>query len=101
MQAELIGAVSFALAPLTDTDAAELLATGPLGRLVKGFRGRPPLASDALADLLHRLSALTLDLPELVELDLNPIVVDDRGYYAIDRRVRLRRHTPATRIKTW
>jgi acetate---CoA ligase (ADP-forming) len=101
VQAELIGAVSFALAPLTDTDAAELLAAGPLGRLVKGFRGRPPLASTALADLLHRLSALTLDLPELAELDLNPIVVDDRGYYAIDRRVRLRRHTPTPRLKTW
>ena len=43
VQAELIGAVSFALAPLTDTDAAELLAAGPLGRLVRGFRGRPPL----------------------------------------------------------
>ena len=101
VQAELIGAVSFALAPLTDTDAAELLATGPLGRLVRGFRGRPPLAAGILADLLHRLSALTLDLPELAELDLNPIVVDDRGYYAIDRRVRLRRHAPIPRIKSW
>jgi acetate---CoA ligase (ADP-forming) len=101
VQAELIGAVSFALAPLTDTDARELLSKGPLGRLVKGFRGRPPLAAGVLADLLHRLSALTLDLPELAELDLNPIVVDDRGYYAIDRRVRLRRHTPRAQLKTW
>jgi acetate---CoA ligase (ADP-forming) len=101
VQAELIGAVSFALAPLTDSDAAELLAAGPLGRLARGFRGRPPLAADALADLLHRLSSLALDLPELAELDLNPILVDDRGYRAIDRRVRLRRHAPATRLKTW
>jgi acyl-CoA synthetase (NDP forming)/RimJ/RimL family protein N-acetyltransferase len=101
VQAELIGAVSFALAPLTDTDAVELLTAGALGRLVKGFRGRPPLASDVLADLLHRLSALTLDLPEVAELDLNPIVVDDRGYCAIDRRVRVRRHTPVPRLKTW
>jgi acetate---CoA ligase (ADP-forming) len=101
VQAELIGAVSFALAPLTDADAVALVTAGPLGRLVKGFRGRPALASNALVDLLHRLSALTLDLPELVELDLNPIMVDDRGYYAIDRRVRLRRHTPTPRLKTW
>ena len=41
VQAELIGAVSFALAPLTDSDAAALLAEGPLGRLAQGFRGRP------------------------------------------------------------
>jgi acyl-CoA synthetase (NDP forming)/RimJ/RimL family protein N-acetyltransferase len=101
VQAELIGAVSFALAPLTDSDARELLSKGPLGRLVKGFRGRPPLAAGVLADLLHRLSALTLDLPELAELDLNPIVVDDRGYYAIDRRVRLQRCVPSARVKTW
>lgn len=101
VQAELIGAVSFALAPLTDVDAAELLETGPLGRLVAGFRGKPPLDGDALADLLHRLSALALDLPVVAELDLNPILADDRGYYAIDRRVRLTRHVPAVRVKTW
>jgi acyl-CoA synthetase (NDP forming)/RimJ/RimL family protein N-acetyltransferase len=101
VQAELIGAVSFALAPLTDADATQLLADGPLGRVVRGFRGRPPLAVAALADLLHRLSALTLDLPELAELDLNPIVVDEHGYVALDRRVRLRRQPPEARIKSW
>jgi acyl-CoA synthetase (NDP forming)/RimJ/RimL family protein N-acetyltransferase len=101
VQAELIGAVSFGLAPLTDTDAAELVDRAPVGRLVAGFRGRAPLNREALADLLHRLSALALDLPELAELDLNPIVVDERGYYAIDRRVRLRRPSPSLRVKTW
>ena len=101
VQAELLGAVSFALAPLTDTDAAELVATGPLGRLVAGFRGRPPLHREALCDLLHRLSALAVDLPELAELDLNPILADEHGYVAVDRRVRLTRPTPTTRLKTW
>ena len=101
VQAELIGAVSFGLAPLTDSDAAELLAGGPLGRLVRGFRGRPPLDTGALAGLLHRLSALALDLPELAELDLNPILATERGYLAIDRRVRVRRAAPTTRLKTW
>lgn len=101
VQAELIGAVSFALAPLTDSDAAELLARGPLGRLVEGFRGRPPLAAVALADLLHRLSALALGVPELAELDLNPIMADEHGYQAIDRRVRLVRRALDARVKTW
>jgi acetate---CoA ligase (ADP-forming) len=101
VQAELIGAVSFGLAPLTDSDAAELLDRGALGRLVAGFRGRPPLHRAALSDLLHRLSALAIDVPELAELDLNPIMCDDRGYYAIDRRLRLRRHAPSLRVKTW
>jgi acyl-CoA synthetase (NDP forming)/RimJ/RimL family protein N-acetyltransferase len=101
VQAELVGAVSFALAPLTDVDAADLLETGPLARLIAGFRGAAPLDRPALSDLLHRLSALAVDLPELAELDLNPILADDRGYYAIDRRVRLRRHTPPVRVKSW
>jgi acetate---CoA ligase (ADP-forming) len=101
VQAELIGAISFGLAPLTDFDAAGLLARGPVGRLVAGFRGRPPLQREALTDLLHRLSALALDVPEVAELDLNPILVDEQGYFAIDRRVRLERHAPSTRLKTW
>jgi acyl-CoA synthetase (NDP forming) len=101
VQAELVSAVSFALAPLTDTDADDLLERGPLARLVAGFRGAAPLDRAALGDLLHRLSALAIDLPELAELDLNPIVADDRGYYAIDRRIRVRRHTPVAHVKTW
>ena len=101
VQAELIGAVSFALAPLTDRDAAELLARNPLGRLVEGFRERPPLNALALADVLARLSALAVDLPELAELDLNPIVADERGYYVIDRRVRLTRYRAELPVKSW
>jgi succinyl-CoA synthetase beta subunit len=101
VQAELVGAVSFALAPLTDADALDLLEQGPVGRLVAGFRGAAPLDRAALSDLLHRLSALAVDLPELAELDLNPIMCDDRGYYAIDRRIRVRRHTPVAHVKTW
>lgn len=63
--------------------------------------GGPRSTASRSRDLLHRLSALALDVPELAELDLNPIVVDEKGYYAIDRRVRLRRSTPSTRVKTW
>ena len=67
VQAELVGAVSFAVTPLTDIDALELLAEGPIGRLAAGFRGHAPIDTDALADLLHRLSALARDIPELAE----------------------------------
>ncbi|HET6172770.1 MAG TPA: bifunctional GNAT family N-acetyltransferase/acetate--CoA ligase family protein [Gaiellales bacterium] len=101
VQAELVAAVSFAVTPLTDIDALELLAAGPVGRLAAGFRGHPPLDAGALTGLLHRLSALAHDIPELVELDLNPVLATERGYLAIDRRVRLRRTAPITRAKTW
>ena len=78
-----------------------MLAAGPVGRLAAGFRGRRPLDSAALADLLHRLSALARDIPEIAELDLNPVLATDKGYIAIDRRVRLSRRSPAGRAKTW
>src|SRR5207248_2596358 len=44
--AELIGDSQFRIAPLTDVDAAELVRTGKAGRLVAGYRGRPPAAAD-------------------------------------------------------
>ena len=99
--AELVDAVSFRIAPLTDFDAAELIAAGPVGRLVAGFRGRPPLDGDALLDLLHRLSALAVDVPEVAELDLNPVLAGADAYVAVDRRIRVRRVAADARAKTW
>jgi acyl-CoA synthetase (NDP forming) len=101
IQAELLGSVGFGLAPLTDVDVDELLASGPLARLAVGFRGRPRLDSGAIADLLHRLSALALDIPEIAELDLNPVLATERGVVAVDRRIRLRAPAPSARTKTW
>jgi acyl-CoA synthetase (NDP forming)/RimJ/RimL family protein N-acetyltransferase len=99
--AELVDAVTFRIAPLTDLDAAELVAARPVRRLVAGFRGRPPLDEAALLDLLHRLSALATDVPEVAELDLNPVLARADGYVAVDRRVRVRRVDPDVRAKTW
>ena len=72
--AELIGEAQFRLAPLTDRDAGGLVTSGKAGRLVAGFRGAPPADVGALVDLLLRLSLLAEDLPEVTELDLNPVL---------------------------
>jgi acetyl coenzyme A synthetase (ADP forming)-like protein len=99
--AELIGDAGFRLAPLTDTDARELVHAGKAGRLVRGFRGTPPADAEALVDLVLRLSALAEDLPEVAELDLNPVVALAEGCLAVDARIRL---APAERHrspKTW
>ena len=74
VMAELIGDAHFRLTPLTDVDADELVASGKAGKLVAGFRGAPAADAAALADILNRLSRLADDLPELAELDLNPVI---------------------------
>jgi acetate---CoA ligase (ADP-forming) len=99
--AELIGDATFRLAPLSALDADELVHGGKAGRLVSGFRGAPAVDASALTDLLHRLSALSEDLPEVTELDLNPVIALPQGCVAVDARARVepagRRRSP----KTW
>jgi acyl-CoA synthetase (NDP forming) len=99
--AELIGAAGFRLAPLTDVDAAELVLGGKAGRLVRGFRGAPPADEAPLIDLVHRLSALAEDLPEVAELDLNPVVALPDGCVAVDARVRIEAPGARPTRKTW
>jgi acetate---CoA ligase (ADP-forming) len=99
--AELIGDAAFRLAPITDVDAQELVLGGKAGRLVRGFRGAPPSDVGSLTDLLHRLSQLAQDLPEVAELDLNPVVSQPHGCVAVDSRVRIRRPSATTTPKSW
>jgi acetate---CoA ligase (ADP-forming) len=99
--AELIGQAQFRLAPLTDLDAEELVHAGKAGRLVAGFRGAPPADDMALVDLMLRLSRLAADIPEVVELDLNPVLALQDRCVAVDARVRVARQAPTRRAKSW
>ena len=82
--AELIGEAQFRIAPLRLADADDLVTTGKAGTLVAGFRGKPPADAGALVDLVLRLARLAEDLPEVAELDLNPVL-------GLSRRMRRRR----------
>jgi acetate---CoA ligase (ADP-forming) len=99
--AELIGQAQFRLAPLTDVDAEELVHAGKAGRLVAGFRGAAPADEQALIDLMLRLSRLAEDIPELAELDLNPVIALPDRCVAVDARARIARQTPQRRTKSW
>jgi acetate---CoA ligase (ADP-forming) len=99
--AELIGDAAFRLAPLTDVDAEELVTGGKAGRLVAGFRGAPPADAGALQDLVHRLGRLAEDVPEVAELDLNPVIAGPAGCVAVDARVRLGSRPDARVLKSW
>jgi acetyl coenzyme A synthetase (ADP forming)-like protein len=99
--AELIGAAAFRIAPLTDVDANELVQEGKAGRLVAGFRGTPAADAPALVDLLHRLSRLAENVPEVAELDLNPVIALPTGCVAVDARVRLTPPSLRPALKSW
>jgi acetate---CoA ligase (ADP-forming) len=91
---ELLRDVSVRLTPLTSSEADEMirgLATFPL---LMGYRGRPRADLAALRDLVLRLGALAEDLPEVVEVDLNPVLVGADGAAAVDARIRLEARDP-------
>ena len=67
------------LTPLTDTDAEEMIHAVHTTPLLAGDRGTPPADTAALADVLLRVSRLADDLPEVAELDLDPVVVRPDG----------------------
>jgi acetate---CoA ligase (ADP-forming) len=99
--AELIGDAGFRIAPLTDVDAEELVMSGKAGKLVAGFRGRSSADPASLTDLLHRLSRLGEELPQVAELDLNPVIGLADRCVAVDARVRVHLAGPVERLKTW
>ncbi len=89
---EILGDVRFRVAPLTDRDADELLHEIRGLPLLQGYRGHPAADIDALRDLLLRVSRLASEVPEIAELDLNPVIAlaPGSGCRIVDARVRVR-----------
>ncbi len=88
---EILGDVTFRVAPLDEADAAEMIRAIRGFRLLQGYRGHPAADIDALAELLLRLSRLVDELPEVAELDLNPVFARGAGLGCViaDARIRL------------
>jgi acetyl coenzyme A synthetase (ADP forming)-like protein len=91
---ELLRDVSVRLAPLTGDDASEMIQSLRTYPLLTGFRGSPACDVGALQDALLRVSALVEDLPQIAELDLNPIMVHRTGAAVVDARVRVAPSAP-------
>ncbi|OGN90791.1 MAG: hypothetical protein A2Z70_02795 [Chloroflexi bacterium RBG_13_48_17] len=87
--AELVKDVVLRLHPLTDLDAKEMVVSIKMAKLFEGFRGSPPSDTEALEDLLLRLSAMVEELPQIGELDFNPVTVmpAEEGYWVIDAKI--------------
>ncbi len=90
---ELLKDVAFRIHPLTDVDANEMVRSVQSYPLLEGWRGSEPGDVPALQDLLLRVSAMVEDLPEIAEMDLNPVKVLSRGEgcVVVDVRILLQR----------
>jgi acyl-CoA synthetase (NDP forming)/GNAT superfamily N-acetyltransferase len=82
------------LAPLTETDADALINSIRSAALLHGHRGSPAADIPALRDVLMRVSRLADDLPEITELDLNPVIARQFGAVAVDARIRVMPQVP-------
>ena len=100
---EVEGDRAIGLAPLDDVLARELIGRTRISKRLAGYRDRPPADLGALSEVLIGLSRLAADLPEVVELDINPLLADADGVIALDARIRLARpdHAPRAAIRPY
>ncbi|KMY67264.1 hypothetical protein AAU61_10385 [Desulfocarbo indianensis] len=86
---EVLRDVSLRLAPVDAGQALAMLDGLKGNALLKGFRGSPPADRRALAQVVSKVAALAAALPELAELDLNPVLAGPEGAVAVDARANL------------
>ena len=89
--AEFFKDITFRIHPLTDVDVQDMVRSVKAHQLFAGWRGSKPTDVEALEDLLLRVSAMVEDLPQIAEMDLNPVKAQaqGRGYVVVDARILL------------
>jgi acyl-CoA synthetase (NDP forming) len=87
--AELLADRSFRILPVTDADAADLVRSLRTSPLLFGYRGAAPVDVAAVEDVLQRVARLAGVVPEVAEMDINPLVASPSGAVAVDARVRV------------
>ena len=84
---EVLKDVTFRIAPITKTDAQEMITEVKAYPILKGYRGQPPADINAIVEILLNTSKLVMDHQEIKELDLNPIMVYEKGAKTVDARI--------------
>jgi len=84
---EVLKDVTFRIAPITESDAREMITEVKAYPILKGYRGQPPADIDAIVNILLNTSKLVMDHQEIKELDLNPIMVYQKGAKTVDARI--------------
>lgn len=78
---------AFRIAPIDHDEAYEMIAELRYSRILAGVRGEPACYLPAIADMLLKISQLVCNHGEIRELDVNPVIVDERGAVAVDARI--------------
>jgi acyl-CoA synthetase (NDP forming) len=84
---EVLKDVAFRVAPITEEDAREMISEVKAYPILRGYRGQPPLDLDIIVKILLNASRLVMDHKEIKELDLNPIMVYEKGAKTVDARI--------------
>lgn len=87
---EVVRDKALMLPPLNDALVRDMIERTRVARLLKGYRDRRPADMDAIVGVLLRLAELSADIPEIAELDINPLWADAEGVLALDARITLR-----------
>ena len=89
------------LTPLTDADADRMIHDVHAAPLLFGHRGSPAVDTAALAHVLLRVSRLADDVPEIAELDLDPVIARPDGVQVVDARIRIAPARPQDPFLRW
>jgi len=84
---EILKDVTFRIAPVTEDEAREMISAVKAYPLLKGYRNTPPADIEAIVEILLNTSRLVMEHQEIKELDLNPIIVYEKGAKTIDARI--------------
>jgi acetyltransferase len=87
---EVLRDVSFRVLPITPRSAKRMIEDIRSIRLLDGFRGRPPADREAIRKLLLCVSEIVESYPDIREMDLNPVIVHEKGLVAVDARIVLK-----------
>ena len=95
--AELLHDTTLRILPVTDVDAGEMVRSLRTSPLLFEYRNTPAVDVDALEELLVRMGQVAEHLPEIVELDCNPVVVSAAGVVVVDAKMRIARDVASPR----
>ena len=84
---EVLRDVTFRIIPVTEAEAREMITEVKAYPLLKGYRNMPPADIDAIVYILLNTSRLVMENPKIKELDLNPIIVYEKGAKTVDARI--------------